>query len=169
MTSLAKLSWFLYKATTLTTLVISVAYWSLLFTPGSTFGPINFIFHGSNLIVSMLDLFISKRPYRILHFFHPLVFLAAYVAFTAIYWAAGGRNYEIYGLPYIYYFTNWDNLKLTIPYVAIGLFVVLPLVHLFLWVLHLLRDSLCGCCGNTPTRITDEGQVNPVYSDEMYS
>ena len=53
MTSLTKLSWFLYNATTLTTLVISVAYWSLLFTPGSTFGPINFIFHGSNMIVSM--------------------------------------------------------------------------------------------------------------------
>ena len=165
MTLLSKFSWFLYNVTTLTTLVISVAYWALLFTPGSTLEAVNFLVHGANLIVSMSDLFISKRPYRILHFFHPLAFLTAYIAFSAIYWAAGGRNED--GLSYIYGFLNWEKLNYTIPFVAIGLFVLLPLIHVGLWVLHFLRDSLCGC-GQSKPKSADEGRVNPVYSDEMY-
>ncbi len=167
MTSLSKFSWFLYNVTTLTTLVITVAYWALLFTPGSQLEAVDFLVHAVNSIVSMSDLFISKRPYRILHFFHPLAFLTAYAAFSAIYWAAGGRNEN--GQSYIYVYLNWENLNSTIPFVAIGLFVLLPLIHAGLWVLHYLRDSLC-CCGRTnKQRSADEGRVNPVYNDEMYS
>ena len=130
--------------------------------------PVDFLVHGFNLIVSMSDLFISKRPYRILHFFHPLAFLTAYVAFSAIYWAAGGRNED--GLSYIYVFLNWENLEFTVAFVTIGLFIVLPLIHVLLWGLHCLRDFICGFGSTTRSaNIDNEGHVNQVFSDEMYS
>ena len=98
----------------------------------------NFFVHGFNSIMSVFDIFASRRPCRLLHFYHPFVIMLAYVAFTAIYWAAGGRTDQ--GLSYIYPVTNWENLKLTVPFVIVGLFVVLPLVHSLLWLLHQLRD-----------------------------
>lgn len=148
--------------------MISVAYWGFLFpSRSSTLQPVDFLVHGVNLIVSMSDLFISKRPYRILHFFHPLAFLTAYVAFSAIYWAAGERNED--GLPYIYVFLDWENLEFTVAFVTIGLFILLPLIHFLLWGLHCLRDFICGSGSTTRSANTDEGHVNQVFNDEMYS
>lgn len=105
---------------------------------GNGLEAMNFFVHGFNSIMSVFDIFVSRRPCRLLHFYHPFVIMLAYVAFTAIYWAAGGRTDQ--GLSYIYPVTNWENLSLTVPFVIIGLVVVLPVVHALLWLLHQLRD-----------------------------
>ena len=102
------------------------------------FQALDFFVLGLNSITSMTDIVVSKRPCRILHVYHPLVALLAYTAFSAIYWAAGGRDSN--GLSYIYPILNWENLKLNVPFATIGLIVLLPIVHIMLWVLHLLRD-----------------------------
>lgn len=75
-----------------------------------------------------------------LHFLQPLAALVPYTVFSIIYWAAGGRREN--GLSYIYPILNWENLHLTIPFVLVGLTIGLPLVHCFIWSLHLMRDYL---------------------------
>lgn len=108
---MTKISWFLYNVINVTAPVISFIYWALLYEPGVYEAPvfvIDFMLHGVNTIVAVLDLFISKRPCRILHMHHPFVVFLAYVAFTAIYWAAGGRTET--GSSYIYSVLNWEDL-----------------------------------------------------------
>lgn len=75
-----------------------------------------------------------------MHVYNPLVVLICYTAFTAIYWAAGGVTET--GFSYIYAPLNWENLKFTAPFLLIGFFVALPLLHTFIWSLHLLRDFI---------------------------
>lgn len=108
------------------------------FSSGSGLSAMNFLVHGFNTIMTMIDLFVSGRPCRLMHFYHPFVVWLAYIAFSSIYWAAGGVNED--GDSYIYPVLDWDNLSLTVPFVTVGLFVALPIVHTFLWALHLLRD-----------------------------
>lgn len=98
----------------------------------------NFFVHGFNSIMSIGDILVSGRPCRLMHFYQPFVVILAYVAFSAIYWAAGGVNSD--GLSYIYPVLNWDNLSLTVPFVTIGMLIILPIVHALLWSLHQLRD-----------------------------
>ena len=90
----------------------------------------NFLVHGFNSIMSICDILVSGRPCRLMHFYHPLVVILANIAFSSIYWAAGGLNND--GSSYIYPVLNWDNLSLTVPFVTIGLFIALPVVHTLL-------------------------------------
>lgn len=165
MTFLTKLAWFLYNVTNFSTLLITAVYWIVIFTPGSQLEAINFFVHAFNSIVSVVDLFVGKRPCNLLHFYHPFTALLAYTAFSVIYWAAGGRTK--YGVTYIYSVLNWNNLGLTIPFVCIGLFVGIPIVHVILWALHKLRDFLC-CSGSVSNREQKDGQDNKGYNDAMY-
>ncbi|KZS09735.1 putative Rolling stone [Daphnia magna] len=137
-TFLGRFSWFLYNVTNLISLVISVIYWIALYTPGTGLTAMNFFVHGFNSIMSIGDILVSGRPCRLMHFYQPFVVILAYVAFSAIYWAAGGVNSD--GLSYIYPVLNWDNLSLTVPFVTIGMLIILPIVHALLWSLHQLRD-----------------------------
>ena len=50
----------------------------------------NFLTHGYNSLACLLDIFISDRPWKSLHFFWPVLMGFTYAAFTLIYWAAGG-------------------------------------------------------------------------------
>ncbi|EFX90156.1 hypothetical protein DAPPUDRAFT_232695 [Daphnia pulex] len=94
--------------------------------------------------MSICDIFISKRPCRMLHFHHSFAALGPYVVFSAIYWAAGGQREN--GLSYyIYPILNWENLSLTVPFVLVGLTIGLPLVHGVIWSLHVLRDRVIQC------------------------
>lgn len=60
----------------------------------------NFLVHGFNSIMSIGDILVSGRPCRLMHFYQPFVVLLAYIAFSSIYWAAGGLNAN--GDSYIY-------------------------------------------------------------------
>ena len=153
-----------------------------IYGKGSGLGAMNFFVHGFNSIMSFFDIFLTKRPSRLMHFYHPMVIMLAYTAFTAIYWAAGGHTDT--GSSYIYPVTNWENLQLTLPFVIIGLFVVLPIVHFLLWLLHQLRDFCFRSCQedlrlDEPSSVTivprviiakssqHEGQLNQAFDDEL--
>ena len=170
MTSLARLSWVLYNITTLLSLVISIVFWSYApYSPGiscklnmtsrqkhgiwviyfsnlflydietpEVWEAKDILVHGLNIMASMSDIFISKRPYRMLHFYQPLVVLVPYTAFSIIYWSVGGTREN--GASYIYPVLNWNNLSLSVPFVVSAALFKVPLIHGFIWALHLLRD-----------------------------
>ena len=50
----------------------------------------NFLTHGYNSLACLVDIFISDRPWKSLHFFWPVLMGFTYAAFTLIYWSAGG-------------------------------------------------------------------------------
>ncbi|EFX69514.1 hypothetical protein DAPPUDRAFT_258434 [Daphnia pulex] len=114
--------------------------------------------------MTLCDIFISKRPCRILHFHHSLAVFLPYVTFSIIYWAAGGRREN--GIPAIYPVLNWDNLPLTIPFVLAGLTVGVFFGHALVWALHLLRDRVLRTC-TTKDELVDKGhfqsQSNPGF------
>lgn len=61
---------------------------------------------------------------------------------------------------------NWDNLGLTVPFVTIGLFIILPIVHSLLWGLHQLRDYVLLdriIKRKSSLDISTDGQSNPVF------
>lgn len=95
--------------------------------------------HALNTITSIGDIFVSSRPCRLMHFYQPIAFLILYLIFSIIYWASGGLN--PYGFPYIYSILDWSKPSRTIPLIVIGLSIGLPLIHMFVWVLHQIRDS----------------------------
>lgn len=140
MSVLTQVSWFLYNATNMLSIVITVIYWTYVFVP--EIDAMSFLIHGFNSIMAIVDIFLGKKPCRLLHFYQPLVLFVAYVAFSLIFWAFGGRNEA--GLSYIYPILNWENLRLTVPFVFIGLIIGLPIIHAGLWTLHQLRDFCCN-------------------------
>lgn len=99
----------------------------------------NFLVHGFNSIMSICDILVSGRPCRLMHFYHPLVVILANIAFSSIYWAAGGLNYD--GSSYIYPVLNWDNLSLTVPFAWLSVYSS-----------HCPSSTLsCGHCTNLGT------------------
>lgn len=166
MTILAQVSWTLYNITNTLTVLIAVTYWAILFPPtgdewnnrekrkwcwkcinhvssfyaGEKLKAMNFFVHGLIWIVSTSDILISLRPCRLLHFYQPVLFVAFYLIFTLIYWAAGGHDPK--GFPYIYTMTNWANPTFSVPLAVLTVLIVVPLIHTFVWVLHQIRDWL---------------------------
>ena len=130
---------------------------------GSGIEAINFLVHGLNSIITITDFAVSARPCRLMHFYQPFVVILAYVAFSAIYWAAGGVNSE--GKTYIYPVLDWDNLGLTVPFVCVGLFVAIPVVHALFWGLHQLRDYVFRIQTDRKSTSdeTTDGQPNLAY------
>ena len=75
-----------------------------------------------------------------MHFYQPAVFMCLYTIFTVVYWAAGGLH--PHGHPYIYAILNWAEPARTVPLVVFGLLIGMPVIHVFIWMLHHFRD----CC-----------------------
>ena len=97
----------------------------------------DFMVHAVNTIISLVDLVVSARPWRLLHFYQAILAMALYVIFSIIYWAAGGVNMN--GYPYIYSILDWNDPIPTVIMVVIAAVAMIPL-HAILWALHLLRD-----------------------------
>lgn len=74
-----------------------------------------------------------------MHFYQPLVFVLSYVVFSIVYWAAGGLS--PFGQPYIYAILDWEKPYRTVPLVVFGLMIGMPLIHVFVWMLHHFRDN----------------------------
>ena len=137
---------------------ISLVYWSFLHPIVIENGMLNstaaklgnFIIHGCNTLACLLDIFISNRPWKPLHFFWPIVFGLCYTSFSVIYWGAGGLGMcfdekpeegvivqvgDQWCAPYIYpEILDWETKPMqAVITIAIGV-AALPFLHFF-WML----------------------------------
>ena len=95
--------------------------------------------HGINSIVIMVDIFISARPWKLLHFYQSMMAPICYTVFGYTYWMIGGTNEH--GKRYIYEYFDFNDDSTVWP--RAGLVLVLALtLHAFIWFLHILRDSI---------------------------
>eukprot|EP00088_Acartia_fossae_P004490 TRINITY_DN11922_c0_g1_i2.p1 TRINITY_DN11922_c0_g1~~TRINITY_DN11922_c0_g1_i2.p1 ORF type:complete len:200 (-),score=30.77 TRINITY_DN11922_c0_g1_i2:54-653(-) len=135
------ISWGISHATYSAALFISILFWSLLFNWGEEkLSWINFFVHGSQGIYSLLDQFISARPWDGGHWWISLPLPIVYLTFNLIYYAAGGT--DKLGNDFIYPVLDWSGD----PGYAIGLSVgavfIMLAVHYFFVFLTWLRDRI---------------------------
>ena len=85
-----------------------MVYWAALYSPEKHQEDFeNFSGHLLIAAVCLLDVWISDRPWLLIHALHPIVFGAAFGVFSLVFHFLGGTNY--YSEPYIYYILDWNK------------------------------------------------------------
>lgn len=142
-----KVSWFFSNVAYDGAILITFAYWTLLFKGPNGFLGLNILEHAINSVYSILNMFVSNKPIRILHFWYGMLCMVAYITFLGIYYSAGGLS--ISGHRYIYPFLDFGKPKQLAIYV-VSLIVAFPIVHFFnyllyrsrLWLLHKFQGKI---------------------------
>ena len=125
---------------------------------------LNIFLHGVNSFTCLIDIFISARPWKLLHFLYPICFGTYYAAFSLIYWGAGGlgvcykyrtdtatvHSNNMWCDPFIYPILDWQNNPGLAAGVIVGGCLVMPLIHLFWMGLAWIRQTIYEkCLGNS--------------------
>lgn len=132
------IQWVLFMIGTEIAVVLTILYWPLLFNPDIGVTGIDFNTHGSQGIISVIELLITGVPIRFYHFYYTEIFGAVYVVFTGIYHAAGGTN--VMGRPYIYGILNYGDEPGSATGLALGvILVLLPVMHFFFYLVYVAR------------------------------
>ena len=163
-----KMSWFLHTSASVLALGVTFSYWLLLCTlvPGTaslsnvcnvsteptcaTFSnattepscrpnPTNLHLHGINAAIVILDIWMSRIPFQLLHCFYSTIFTTLYLIFSLIYWVAHGRTRE--GV--IYAVLDYSGNKVTCGFFATLLLLMPPLFYLVLFAIAKSRDVTC--------------------------
>jgi hypothetical protein len=67
----------------------------------------NFSGHLLIAVACLVDVFISDRPWRVIHAIHPIIFGGVFGIFSFFYFLAGGTNY--YFEPFVYHIIDWAH------------------------------------------------------------
>ena len=111
-------------------------------------------------------LLLSAKPMRILHFYQPMIYTAAYIIFSLIYNVAFD-NEPIYGIDGP---LDWKNQTTrTALTTTFGVFPVIPLFHVGLWCVYKFRvwvSEKCACNNSVSPRDSPKTRRNhPSYDD----
>lgn len=135
-----KASWVIFTIASVNSLVVTITYWSSIYSGGEIDG----LIVNTNILASVLMLFevtISNMPIRILHFIYSHVFGSIYVLFTVIYWAAKGTDKD--GNHYIYESLDYQRYPGAAIFTVFFVLIVLQfMLHLFLYALFRFRAWL---------------------------
>lgn len=135
-----KASWVIFTIASVNSLVVTITYWSSIYSGGEIDG----LIVNTNILASVLMLFevaISNMPIRILHFIYSHVFGSIYVLFTVIYWAAKGTDKD--GNHYIYESLDYQRYPGAAIFTVFFVLIVLQfMLHLFLFALFRFRAWL---------------------------
>ena len=103
--------------------------------------------HTMNTVFTVLNLLVSAKPVRLLHVYHPIIFIFIYGLFSLIYQSVTGDA--------VYSILDWlGNPGPTIGYILVLFLVALPLGHAILFGLYQLRLIIAKkCCGHYSIKI----------------
>ena len=174
-----RIQWFLFTVFFNAELGVCVTFWSVLFSKvynGTVMGMLGEIFlHALPDFVGLLDFCFGATPFKLLHFVYPLCYTICYLAFTLIYWSAGG-TYK--GESYIYFMFDYsDNPGLATAMwficclaVIVTLLVLWGLDHFKSWLsvqyeLSLLDEPFLKSSGKRENRIRQKSKCDkPNYT-----
>ncbi|XP_041456292.1 protein rolling stone-like [Lytechinus variegatus] len=145
---LYRLQWCLFSICIIISLLIAVSFWPTVGYDLPTYKLAeNINIHAVPGIIMVIDLMVTAIPIRFFHVIYPLFVGGIYLAFAAIYWAAGGT--DPYGHPYIYRLLDFSHPRI------VGLVVVGETVGavVFQWLLaglKLLRNKVAYDCNCAP-------------------
>jgi len=138
------LLWTLCNINCSLSLMITLVYWITLYTPDRHFLDFeNFSGHLLIAVANVLDVFISDRPWRLVHAIHPIMFGGVFGIFSFVYFLVGGTNY--YYEPYVYHIIDWAHPIRTLALVC-GVTVALIIFHGMFCLLYKMRNSVSKCC-----------------------
>nr|XP_034305520.1 protein rolling stone-like [Crassostrea gigas] len=171
MTWYSKTQWVLLNVNNATSVIITLAYWTLIASSkcpslldSHRFNLEVFFFvdthatsinkHGLNSVYAIINIFLTAKPINITHMWHPVLFSLIYVVFSVIYQLG-------FGVPPIYTVLDWSKpttaLLTSVPLVFIGV----PLCHVMFFILYRTRCVIFRkCClekdkAETSTRHSD--------------
>ena len=132
------IQWALFMIGAELAVVLTILYWLLLYDPGTSVSGVNFNTHGSQGIISVIELLITGVPIRFYHFYFTQIFASVYVVFTGIYYAASGTN--TIGKPYIYSILNYGDNPGSATGLVLGVILVfLPIIHFLFYLIYVAR------------------------------
>ncbi|CAG5134973.1 unnamed protein product [Candidula unifasciata] len=138
--------WLLTSVVFNTAIIVTVLYWSLVFT-GELDNIVTVMVHGVNTLYVLTDIFVIATPVRLLHFIYTIIFGGIYIIFTVIYHLAKGTGLS--SEPYIYTALDWSKPGPAVGVSLGSLLVALPFIHLLQFGLYTLRIYIlekCRCC-----------------------
>ena len=140
----ASIHWFLFNVSANVCSFVFCAYWTLMFRtdtafrnnvdPITTYATIDR--HGINLLLLLLDFFLSCTPVRLLHFVYSASTLVLFFIYNCIYWASTGDL--VYGKVLDY----GKHTGMAVAWVIFAVFIVPPLIQFVWFLLFLLRKKL---------------------------
>ncbi|KAJ0182363.1 hypothetical protein K1T71_001732 [Dendrolimus kikuchii] len=138
--------WFVFNIAVTVALMVTTLYWILIYNPDSywedctwSMFALDISSHAVVSVIALLELVLSRTPVLMLHIYQPLGVALWYVAFTAIYYAAGGTDGN--GNPFIYEVLDWQQGKRAGMIASLGLIGVI-IVYTILWGIALCRDKV---------------------------
>ncbi|XP_055503995.1 protein rolling stone [Leucoraja erinacea] len=134
--------WALQNLTCVISLYVTIAFWSLNYTPGKT-GPdgVNINMHAMNSVLVLLELGMTAAPIHLAHFTGVLLYSMSYILFTLVYWAMGGTN--IKGQTFIYRSLDYSgNPGVTAGTIVGTICLIMPLLQFLVWNLHILKRHM---------------------------
>ena len=103
-----KILWVLWNINSSLSMVITLVFWIALYTPERH--PLdfeNFSGHLLTAVASLVDVFVSDRPWRMGQVLHVMLFGGVFGVFSFTYTMLGGTNY--FFEPYIYHILDWSK------------------------------------------------------------
>lgn len=139
-----KTLWLFFTIASVTSVVVTIAYWSMLYS-GAEIDGLAVNQHILSTVFMLIEVIMSNIPIRLLHFIYSHVFSSIYVLFTVIYWGAGGLNEE--GQHYIYKVLDYEEHAGKAIFTVFFVLIILQfLVHLFLFILFRFRAWIVSKC-----------------------
>ncbi|XP_061186255.1 uncharacterized protein LOC133194283 [Saccostrea echinata] len=136
-----KFLWVLYYTTTTSAITVALLYYLTLDEVNDANSILK---HFVNFVYVILNLILTRKPYRILHFYIPMIYSFVYIIFTLAY-QIGFKQEAIYPT------LDWNNIPNVFLY-ALGIpLVFAPLLTLTLYTLTVIRDSIGLQCDRPST------------------
>ena len=133
-----KLSWILANISQHFSIIVTVIYFSVIYpsldistSAGAMVNDLNM--HAISTVFVLIDVSISARPVRFLHFIYPTIYGVTYVIFSVIYWSTDKVNHVMYTI------LDWNNPSLSSAVVVSLSLVGIPLVQLLHFGIYKLR------------------------------
>lgn len=130
-----RLVWILLNISSNMSLCVTISFWALVYD-GKTVRISDIFVHILNSVFMVLEVVLSSVPLRILHLIYPLFYGLFYTFMTVLFWLLIDKTPVYIVLDY----THKPGLAAG---VLVGShFILLPLVQIFLYLLHRLRNCL---------------------------
>ncbi|KAH1009200.1 hypothetical protein HUJ04_001593 [Dendroctonus ponderosae] len=107
----------------------------------------NFMVHGMNAILMIIDFCAVAHPVRFLHFVYPVGLAFVYVTMTAIFYACGGTAKN--GDQFIYPILKWSTPGITVAY-CIAIMILIFFIHTLTFFLYKGKVKIAELCFGEP-------------------
>lgn len=105
----------------------------------SEIGANNILKHYINCVFVFVNLLLTRKPYRILHFYIPLTYSVVFILFSLVYQKGFNQNA-------IYSALDWNNVPNVFIY-ALGIpLIFIPLLTFLLHTVTFIRDTIWRQC-----------------------